>query len=445
MSRRAEHLFSIIGQVDDAFIDEAACPRRLPRPQRQWTKWAALCAACLLLAVGLWRITPLWPAADGNANGAAPPSNEGSSGGAGPEYSGSDGAAPGEEPPGDAEPPSGEGAPPEQGELPVLSIRGPFTGEEGSMGLLAFAGPDPRQAVRDYLSDAITLPDGTDTLSVYRSTVERYDSGTPVSSDEVAMETLLDDVLARLGLTQADCEVTRTTSEGWDASGQENISLVYLEAAAPNGMAIKIHYDLTYRVYLPSSALPQDFPLSSDTTTPEGALEQGQAIIRLLGALLDMDEPVCRLTGGGVNMDGEPNGYYITISQGTDPLARPTSPAVTTWGCNPESQGLWLNFDPKLTQELLGDYPIISMDQARDEILAGEWSADGTVSTEEDIYRSELVYCSDLGGLTMPYYCFYLYKGTFNGGMHEIECRYVPAVERQYLDLSSYSGPLGNT
>ena len=259
------------------------------------------------------------------------------------------------------------------------------------------------------------------------------------------MEALLDDVLARLGLTQADCEVTRTTSEGWDASGQENISLVYLEAATPNGMAIKIHYDLTYRVYLPSSALPQDFPLSSDTTTPEGALEQGQAIIRLLGALLDMDEPVCRLIGGSVNMDGEPNGYYITISQGTDPLARPTSPAVTTWGCNPESQGLWLNFDPKLTQELLGDYPIISMDQARDEILAGEWSADGTVPTEEDIYRSELVYCSDLGGLTMPYYCFYLYKGTFNGGIHEIECRYVPAVERQYLDLSSYSGPLENT
>lgn len=32
MSRRAEHLFSIIGQVDDAFIDEAACPRRLPPP-----------------------------------------------------------------------------------------------------------------------------------------------------------------------------------------------------------------------------------------------------------------------------------------------------------------------------------------------------------------------------------------------------------------------------
>ena len=30
MSRRAEHLFSIIGQVDDAFIDEAACPPPLP-------------------------------------------------------------------------------------------------------------------------------------------------------------------------------------------------------------------------------------------------------------------------------------------------------------------------------------------------------------------------------------------------------------------------------
>lgn len=32
MSRRAEHLFSIIGQVDDAFIDEAACPAASPVP-----------------------------------------------------------------------------------------------------------------------------------------------------------------------------------------------------------------------------------------------------------------------------------------------------------------------------------------------------------------------------------------------------------------------------
>ena len=450
MNDRAEHLFDLIGQVDDALIDEAAHPHPVPLPQRHWPKRAALCAACLLLAVGLWRAVPSWLSSNGTGS-ALPPAGQGdSSGDTGAYVGGSDGAVPGDpngqpsEEGGNSM--TGEGAPPESVDgLPVLSVQGRSAEAGGAPGLWAAADQDPRRVVLDYLSDAVTLPEGTDRLPVYRSTVQQYASGTPVSSDETAMETLLDDVLARLGLTRGDCEITRTTSEGWDASGQENVALVSLEAAAADGTTVTIHYDLTYRVYLPPEALPQDFPQSADTATQEGALEQGQAILRLLGDLLDMEEPVCRLTGGGVDMDGEPNGYCITISEGGDCLSRISLPTMSTWSWDGGDTGLWLNFDPKLTQDLAGEYPIVSMDQAREEILAGEWSPDGTVPAEEDICRSELVYCTDLGGLTMPYYCFYLYKGTFNGGMHEIECRYVPAVERQYLELSACSGPLGTT
>ena len=51
MNDRAEHLFDLIGQVDDALIDEAAHPHPVPLSQRHWPKRAALCAACLLTAV----------------------------------------------------------------------------------------------------------------------------------------------------------------------------------------------------------------------------------------------------------------------------------------------------------------------------------------------------------------------------------------------------------
>ncbi len=445
MNDRTEHLFELIGQVDSALIDEAARPLPVFYPQRRWPKRAALCAACLLLAVGLWRIGPGWPAAGSVDSTEGSPGENTSHSASG----GSDGAAPGDpgELPSEAgdDSSTGEGAPPEHVDgLPILSVFGQLAEGGGSLGLWVAADQDPRQAVQDYLSDAITLPEGTDILPVYRSTVEQYASSTPVDPDEAAMEALLDDVLARLGLTQADCEVIRTTSEGGDASGQENIALVSLEAVAADGTTVTVHYDLTYRICLPPEALPQGFPQSADTATQEGALAQGQAIIRLLGALLDMDEPVCHLTGGGVDIDGAPEGYYITISEDGDPLSSPSRPTVSTWGWDGGDMGLWLDFDPKLTQELVGEYPIVSMDQAREEILAGEWSPDGTVPAQEDIYRAELVYCTDLSGLTMPYYCFYLYKGTFDGGMHEIECRYVPAVARQYLDLSSCSGLLGD-
>lgn len=440
MSDRAEHLFSLIGQVDDALIDAAARPLPVPRPQRRWPKRAALLAACLALTVGLWRAVPGWLSWSGNNGSARPPAGQNDSAGdPGTDLGGSDGASPGDAPsPPGGDYSTGEGAPPEQvSSLPTLEYQPQFAEGTGITGFLVAAGNDPHQAVQDYLSDAITLPDGADTLPVYQSTIERSASGVPVFSDEDAMESLLEEVLARLGLTQTDCTITRTTSEGWDASGQEDVSLIYLEAGTSDGKKVIISYDLTYRVYLPLDTLPPDFPQSADITTQQGALAQGQAIIRMLGTLLDMDTPVCRLTGGGTDLDGKPARYYITISEDRDPLSSLPHPTVSTWGCDGTERGLWLNFNPKLTQKLVGEYPIISATKARKEVLTGKWSPDGTVPAEEDICRSELVYCTDISGLTMPYYCFYLYRGEISNNEHEIECRYVPAVAREYLNQPS--------
>ena len=152
----------------------------------------------------------------------------------------------------------------------------------------------------------------------------------------------------------------------------------------------------------------------------------GRAVIREWGGLLGMDNPVLLVTGQSAD-------FFLTIYDGLDDPYRVTQPQMTISGSN--QRGLWLNFNPKLTQKLLGEYPVISMEQARSELLSGAWSTEGTAPTEEDIYRSELVYCTDISGLTMPYYCFYLYRGEIGSNEHKIECRYVPAVAREYLNL----------
>lgn len=449
---KSEHLFALLGDLDDDLVEEAArpIPASRPKPVRHWARWGALCA-CLLLAVGLWNLSHFRMGSSGAApNNAVPPGSSGFTGeGVGSTEppsgdSGSDPAAPADQDPSSGNVGGSDGEVPTLNGLPILSWQGPFAESGGGTSLLVSAGDDAALAVQDYLSDAIDLPEGAAALPVYQSTIERYGSGTPVSSDEAAMEAMLDDVLARLGLTQAECKVTRTTSEGADAAGTESVSLMYLEAAAPDGTTATVRYDLTYCVYLPVSALPQSL-LNSDTSTPEGTEALGQAILDELGWLLDMDDPRLLVTGGGVKTTGEPDDYSLTIYDGLDDPCRVTQSRVSTWGHSGGEQGLVLNFDPRMTQALVGEYPIITMEEARAQLLTGEWSYDGYVPAETDIYRSELVYRTDVNGLTMPCYCFYLEKGVINDSAREIECRYLPAVAVQYLDLSSRSGSLGNS
>lgn len=51
----SERLFVLLGQVDSTLVEEAAEPR--PAAPSRWQKWVGL-AACLLLAVGLFRLSP---------------------------------------------------------------------------------------------------------------------------------------------------------------------------------------------------------------------------------------------------------------------------------------------------------------------------------------------------------------------------------------------------
>lgn len=72
----SERLFALLGQLDTALVDEAAEPR--PSAPSHWQKWAGL-AACLLLAAGLFRLSPFSHLMGSNApaeNESAPSSGQ---------------------------------------------------------------------------------------------------------------------------------------------------------------------------------------------------------------------------------------------------------------------------------------------------------------------------------------------------------------------------------
>lgn len=72
----AERLFFLLGEVDDAFVEEAAHPvAAVPKREFHWKRWAAL-AAGLVLVIGLARILPLFGGM-GSTDGAALPSTNG--------------------------------------------------------------------------------------------------------------------------------------------------------------------------------------------------------------------------------------------------------------------------------------------------------------------------------------------------------------------------------
>lgn len=110
-----------------------------------------------------------------------------------------------------------------------------------------------------------------------------------------------------------------------------------------------------------------------------------------------------------------------------------------------ESAELNVSCSNALTRsEKLGDYPIITWEDAQEKILAGEYvDAGGYKPAEESIKDVELVYWVTKGSrYYIPYYRFYveLDAGSSNWlarideqGLKQYEACYVPAVEEEYI------------
>ena len=114
-----------------------------------------------------------------------------------------------------------------------------------------------------------------------------------------------------------------------------------------------------------------------------------------------------------------------------------------------DDNSLWIIrvYDVYDSLEKLGDYPLISIDEAREKLQKGESAMIGTdekypVEDMSKVVGIELSYkYSVLDEYTLPYYVFWVETGEIQFGLKQYSPIYVPAIEEEYLsDIPTYDG-----
>ena len=114
-----------------------------------------------------------------------------------------------------------------------------------------------------------------------------------------------------------------------------------------------------------------------------------------------------------------------------------------------DDNSLWIIrvYDVYDSLEKLGDYPLISIDEAKEKLQKGESAMIGTdekypVEDMSKVVGIELSYkYSVLDEYTLPYYVFWVETGEVQFGLKEYSPIYVPAIEEEYIsDIPTYDG-----
>lgn len=302
---------------------------------------------------------------------------------------------------------SGGGEPAGFDELPMLSI----TEYADGMSFESVLAYDISEIVNDnpWAADA-----GISSLSVYENARLYSKENQITESDVEDMEKLLLTIAGRLNMDIDGSEITRNIPE----YTTEDIAQGYFNSGSVSAEAdgIRIEVDLKLNV--------------SVTGLTEEHLE-----------LLPMEKPQTNTYGGDYDIYGErsPFGSYLYDAAG-DLAEQILSYNFYKLSFDYDEDGsLWRTHItlPDLSEKV-GDYPIISVDEATELLVSGNYIT--TVPVEmpggEYVAKIELVYrTGHMEEYYMPYYRFYVEipAEAQDNGLKTYGAYYVPAVEQQYI------------
>ena len=266
-------------------------------------------------------------------------------------------------------------------------------------------------------------------LPVYENLAYTDGSGAPVCLSEEAMRRLAEETAVSLG--------TQIQSTALDLHRD---SPLCLQAETDLGK-IQVWGDGAVRfAFSEPLELPQD--LGTDPT------EETLLYLARNYPWIDLKQPVAEVEQS-YNFYGEATLDSCRLYDGSGELsARILSYYFGSYSFHFTEDGKLESFsktnDLRYSAKLLGDYPIISAEEAEQLLLEGSYFSSvpaselktGEIRTE-DIVKAELIYRSgNLSQIYQPYYCFYVQlQGSYlqAEGLQSVGYFYVPAVEAQYL------------
>ena len=172
---------------------------------------------------------------------------------------------------------------------------------------------------------------------------------------------------------------------------------------------------------------------------------------------MDFNSPTPRIYGGDYDINGECNytlGFYDAGGTYSDALtSHNLNYATFHTNTNGELDLIWLQMTPLTPDTYVGDYPIITADEAEALLKEGHFATSCTNVTPDfsKIAYVELVYRGGSDAYFMPYYRFLVditgwseYEEQLPG-MHTYGAYYVPAINGEYItDMPTYSGTFNN-
>ena len=297
-----------------------------------------------------------------------------------------------------------------------------------------------------------------DTLPVYRNTVLYDEELSPQNADFALMQGILRAAVSRLGLeadvlklddNSADEQEKQAIQEKYEAAGmtpppEENLTPAKVAYEAEG---IRIQVGSSYRLKI---NLDKPRPYPPELLSGSAGLEQAEKKAHWLAGeyadLLNMEQPTSAVQGGDYSYVGDRRyamGIYDAAGSDLEKILHYNFYRAEF--CDDDDGNLfliWLSF-PDLT-DLLGNYPAITPEQARQELLAGRYvtSVPYEVPADAQIARVELVYRGETyDPLYVPYYKFYVdvtdapehYTGESMKGLRDYGAYYVPAIDPAYL------------
>lgn len=260
--------------------------------------------------------------------------------------------------------------------------------------------------------------------------------------DEAQMRALLDSAVSALGAAVRSVETV--TAEGAD-------TVTELRAATDRG-ELRAQADGTLVYLLPDGglALPAGYSFTVSGTTDDAARETIAYLAERYSALLRMTAPV-PVTGGDYNIYGKYRRTYAVYDAGETDAEGIANYNLCRASFVPTEDGRLGSIrirNALAAAETLGDYPIVSADDARQRLRAGNYqtSVPCALPEDADIAGVELVYrTGSREQLLLPYYRFYVRLPDtdmeYADGLQLYGAYYVPAIADAYLEnMSVYDG-----